>query len=156
MNPVQPVSGGIGGAQQVTSVQSPASAQPAAGMSSASSISATSVNITMVHSQVDALLNSIGGGMENNKLLRMMIGLLIMQALLSNEQEQQQAAVTGLLDSLGMGAADRQSSVGIHSATNVVQIQQQSVTLSTSQAVVGSTGAEGDPQDSGSQIDLSA
>jgi hypothetical protein len=109
----------------------------------------------MVNTHVEAMLQGIGGGLQDNQMLRMVIALLILQALLAKDGGSQQSAIEGLINLIGMGG-QRTQSVSMHSATNVVQIQQQSTVLMTGQAAVGATGAEGDPNASGEQIDVSA
>ncbi|MCP4247938.1 MAG: hypothetical protein GY778_12895 [bacterium] len=117
----------------------------------------SSLNVTMVYSQVDAMMSNIGGGIQDNKLLRMMIALMIMQALLAEDGGNQQAGANALMDLLGHSGGSQQSGmVGIRSATNVVQIQQQSAVLMTDQAATAPTATEGDPDSSGNNVDLSA
>jgi hypothetical protein len=111
----------------------------------------------MVHTHVDAMLAAIGPEVQNNQFLRMIIGLLILQALLANDGGNQQVGTNALLDLLGLSGANRQSEVvSMHSATNVVQIEQQSSVVMTSQAALTPTATEGDAENSGRQIDLSA
>ena len=111
----------------------------------------------MVHTQVDAMLSAIGGDVQNNQMLRMIIGLLILQALLANDGGNQQAGASAMLDLLGQNGANRQATLlSLHSATNAVQIEQQSTVVMTGQAPLAPTAAEGDPDGSGRNIDLSA
>jgi hypothetical protein len=157
MNPIPSISNEATPARQVLNPQPAAAQQPAAASASSAVAVSSSVNVTMVHTQVDAMLGAIGGGVQDNKMLRMMIALLILQALLTNDQEQQDAAMAGLLDMLGMSSGKRPTQmISLHSATDVVQIQQQSTVLATNQAALSPTATEGDPRDPGSQIDLSA
>jgi len=158
MNPVQPVTTGASGPQAPAgtgALKSNNSLDPAVS-STGVSLSST-LNITLVNSQVDAMLGAIGGGVQDNKLLRMMIALLILQALLTNDSEQQQGAVASLLDSLGQADGGRRGgTIGLQSATSVVQIQQQSTVLATDQAVVSLTGTGGESGGTGEGLDLTA
>jgi hypothetical protein len=127
-------------------------------------MSIQSSNATMVQSQVNSMLSSIGGGLENNQMLKMIIGLMIMQALLGGKgggggggDEQQQMAAGMLLGMLEGAGSNVQSQVfSMHSATNTVQIQNSSTVLETSQAALTPTATEGDPEQAGSNIDLCA
>ena len=97
MNPVQPVGNAAAG------VAPAQAAQPQAVSSSGTSAQAvaqvsSSVSMSVVHTQVDAMLQTIGGGLQDNELLRMVIALLIMQALLAKDGGNQQSAIDGLID----------------------------------------------------------
>ena len=65
----------------------------------------TTSAITQIHSAVSQLLQSVGGGVENDKMLRMLIALLILLALLDNSQPQAEGAQNALaqLGSRGNG-----------------------------------------------------
>ena len=158
MNPIQPVTSGLGETRQLSGAQQAQNTQQTSSLPTTGGIAVTnSINITMVQSQVDVMLNSVGGGVQDNEMLRMIIALLIMQALLTNDQEQQQAAITSLLDSLGGGGNGRSANtLQMQSATNVIQIQAQSTVLATNQAALSPTSTGSDSQDTGSNVDLSA
>lgn len=162
MGPIQPVDTTVSGAQH-TPVTQPAQANPAQAASTTPSASApsvsmvSSVNTTAIYSHVDTMLAAVGGGVQDNQLLRMIIGLLILQVLMGVDGGNQQTGAGALLGMLGLAGADRQTQAAtLHSATNVVQIEQQSTLLTTSQAVLSPTATEGDPNDPGSQVDLEA
>jgi hypothetical protein len=169
MGSIQPVG------QHVPNVASQRPVQPAAnagagaataGVGAVAAGSSTSVqtsNVTMVQSQVNSMMSSIGGGLENNQMLKMVIGLMIMQALLSGKGggggggEQQQMAAGMLLGMLeGAGSNVQSQMFSMQSATNTVQIQNSSTVLETSQAALAPTATEGDPDQAGCNIDLSA
>ncbi len=155
MNPVQPIGGYAASPQPVQgTAASPVSA--AGGSVATLSAVSNSVSVSMIHTQVDAMLESIGGGVQDNQMLRMIIGLLILQALLAEDGGNQQPPIDRLVGLLGSVGGARSQALSLHSATNVVQIQQQSTVLMTSQAAVAPTGTEGDPAGSGNQVDISA
>lgn len=163
MGPIQPVGTNITGTAQTPATNAtPASPAPTAATTkaadSATSVSlVSSVNTTAIYSQVDTMLAAVGGGVQDNQLLRMIIGLLILQVLMGGDGGSQQAGAGALLSMLGLAGADRQAQVAtLHSATNLVQIEQQSATLVTSQAVLSPTATEGDPDNPGSHVDLEA
>ena len=163
MGPIQPVNTTVSGTQH-TPVTQPAQANPAPtaattpASGSASSVSmVSSVNTTAIYAQVDQMLAAVGGGVQDNQLLRMIIGLLILQVLMGADGGNQQTGAGALLGMLGLAGAGREAQVAtLHSATNVVQVEQQSTLLTTSQAVLSPTATEGDPNDPGSQVDLEA
>ena len=155
MNSVQPVGPNPTGAVPTQGVQAAPVSAPGTSATAVSAVS-SSLSISMVHTQVDTMLQAIGGGVQDNQLLRMVIALMILQALLAKDGGSQQAAIDGLLDVLRTGAGQRTTAVSMHSATNVVQIQQQSTVLMTGQAALAPTHAEGDPNGPGGRMDLSA
>lgn len=155
MNPVQPVGPSPTGAVPTQGVQAAPVSVPGTSATAVSAVS-SSLSISMVHTEVDAMLQAIGGGVQDNQLLRMVIALMILQALLAQDGGSQQAAIDGLLDVLRTGTGQRTAAMSMHSATNMVQIQQQSTVLMTGQAALATTGAEGDPSGPGERMDLSA
>ena len=159
MSAIQPVADNVPGGSpfRPTAPTQPSAASQTAAAATSTAVVSSSLNVTMIHTHVDAMLAAIGGEAQNNQLLRMMIALLILQALLGNDGGNQQAGASALLDLLGQTGANRHSEmVSLHSATNVVQIEQQSEVVMTSQAPLAPTATEGDPDNSGREIDLSA
>ena len=163
MGPVQPVGTSISGTQQtpvtnqVTPSPTTATASVGAAGATTSTTTVSSVRATSVYAQVDAMLAAVGGSVQNNELLRMIIGLLILQVLMGADGGGQESAAGALLGMLAQADAGRQGGVAsLHSATNVVQIQQQSTVLTTSQAVLSPTATEGGPNNPGSQVDVEA
>ena len=116
----------------------------------------STTSVTMINTQVDAMLESLGGGLQDNQLLKMVIALMILQALLAKDGGSQQAAIEGLLNVLGVVAGRGSQAVSLQSATNVVQIQQQSTVLLTSHAALTPDSAKGDPQEPGENLDMTA
>jgi hypothetical protein len=120
-------------------------------------ISSTSTVMSVVHSRVDSMLSSLGLDTQANEVLRMIIALLILEALLARDGGSQQAGGAGLQD---FGSALRASVFaplrGYHSETNLVQISHQSTTVSTAWAIQ-STGLSGDgSESSGANLDTRA
>ena len=62
--------------------------------------SASATSLLQVQSSVQGLLQSVGGGVENDQNLKMLIGLLILMALLQNP-EQSASSLQRSLDALG-------------------------------------------------------
>jgi hypothetical protein len=109
----------------------------------------SSSSITLVHTSIDSMLAQIGGGVQNDSYLRMIIALLILNALLNSDHARGGSAV-------GLPNAPRPQSmasmISMHSETNCIQIQEQSVTLASNQAVQTTT-AGGD-SGNGGRVDL--
>ncbi len=160
MNPIQPVgdsAAGITAPRADRTAELASTSQATSTQASTAMEVSSTLNVTMVYSQVDAMLSNVGGGIQDNQLLRMVIALMIMQALLAEDGGNQQSGANALMDLLGLSGGSGQSGlIGLHSATNVIQIQQQSTVLMTGQAATAPTATEGDPNSSGANIDLSA
>ncbi|HUU85429.1 MAG TPA: hypothetical protein VM243_18170 [Phycisphaerae bacterium] len=163
MEPIQPVDASVSGIHQTPASNNARPSSKAGAVSAGATNTATSVatisstSATSIYSQVDTMLAAVGGGVQDNQLLRMIIGLLILQVLMGVDGGNQQAGGAAMLDSLGLAGGNRDAGVaGLRSATNIVQIEQQSATLLTSQAVLAPTATDGDPDNPGSQVDLEA
>ncbi len=106
-------------------------------MQGASGISDTAIQ---VQTQVDTLLASFGPEMAADQQLRMILAMIILEALLSRGEDasQSRAAELGGLVA-GLNTMGRQGQFTLFSATNVVQIQQQSTLVQSSYAVQTST-----------------
>jgi hypothetical protein len=165
---IQPVSSWFPGSVQwpqgnVNAAAAGAASESIAGASAGmaaggtTTISSTSTVMSVVHSRVDSMLSSLGLDTQTNEVLRMIIGLLILEALLARDGGSQQAGGAGLQD---FGSALRASLLSplmsYHSETNLVQISHQSTTVSTSWAIQ-STGLSGDgSESSGANLDTQA
>lgn len=163
MDPIQPVSISNVGLSRPTGTSTVETAAGASSVGqsmglqseSASSITMSTSNVTMVYSQVDSLMNSVGLDLQNNQLLRMIIAFMIMQALLGQEDGNQQTRGADIL-SAGLGQATSNASfLSMQSETNIVQIQHQSSALSTAQAVQ-SLGTAAQDTNQGGQVDTVA
>ncbi len=162
MNPVGPVNNGVGGG---TPIQRPnTNAVDGAQTSNMAATSASSqMSVTSVNMQVSSMLQNIGGGLQDNQFLQAVIALIILQAMLANDGGNQQSAIQDLVNLLGAGQGQgrgSQQTLSFQSATNIVQIQQQSAMLATPQAVVGANDVSGDPSNGtanqGGELDLRA
>ncbi|MEK6798248.1 MAG: hypothetical protein AABZ12_04730 [Planctomycetota bacterium] len=104
--------------------------------------------ISSVNMQVSQMLSSIGGGVQGDKTLEMMIALLILLALLQQSTTAQQSSA-GLLDTLGRGKS---------SAPQVAYSSSTYVAYHTTQINIGaSAGQEANPSaDGDGRLDLSA
>ncbi len=127
-----------------------------AGAASASGGLATAA--TSVQSRVDTFLASFGDELAGDQQLRMIIGLLILSALLGKEGDQpmsKAAEMGGLLSDLG--SLTQRNQVAVFSATNIIQMQQQSTLVYSDQAVQATT--EGQPSGQaggGTRLDVTA
>ena|GEM_PF-4037307 len=168
MEPIGPIGGA---ADRITPAQVPAGRGTAGELASADaavlgssatvssqtmSIHSTQTSITQVSSQVDAFLNALGADLQGNELLRMIIGLLILQLLLGTDGESGGRA-DDRLGALAQLTSRGQSShmLLVQSSTSVVQFDYAATELSVASGMQSSAGAQPDG-DSGEQIDLSA
>ena len=101
--------------------------------------------------EVSDLLRSIGGGLENDKLLRTMIALLIILALLERVNEGGQ----GVKDSLRDGGGANSRYIGVFSTSTTISIEQSSTTVIMADGA-NAFGTEAGPEAAGGLLDLSA
>lgn len=135
-------------------------AQTSAGASSTTSMT-SSTSAMMIHSRVDEFLSSFGSELQSDQQLRMIIGLLILQALLGNDRKESDVQGGELMTaSLVASMLDGgKNEAAIISETNIVQIQQQSTLVMTDQAIQtladdgSSIGGEDSP---GSRLDVTS
>ncbi|UCE61677.1 MAG: hypothetical protein JSU63_07995 [Phycisphaerales bacterium] len=88
-------------------------------------------SITSINTMVTDLLQSVGGGAENDKILRMMIVLLILLALLQN-QEGNSGQTSDILQSLNGGNNNNGENihiVSLYSSSTTISIQQSTTTM---------------------------
>jgi len=98
--------------------------------------------ISVVNSRVDTMLASFGGEMAADQQLRMIIALLILNALLGGGDSQPSQASDRSIELMaGLEALGRRSDVAQFSATNIIQIRHQSTLVYTEQAVQTTTRA---------------
>lgn len=102
------------------------SGTPSAGMTSA---------VTQIHSAVSQMLRSVGGGVENDKMLQMLIALMILLALLEEMQKPDTAARDALAELAKRGDPQAQFMSAYTSSTTI------SLEYTTTTVVFGS----GDP-----------
>ncbi len=118
-----------------------------------SSAVSSSLSITSVQNAVGSLLQGIDGDLANNKMLRMLIGLMILLALLQNSQSEGGGAGQGVGQP---GAGSRPQFLGVFSSSTTVHVQQ-SVSTSLTVEVSGAfDSSASQPESSGGQIDVSA
>lgn len=161
--------GAIGGAAgQIPPLQITGGRQAAAGgqiATAGSSVTASSqtvsmqssmTQITQVHSQVDGFLNSLGVNLENNPLLRMIIGLLILELLLGKDGQAApgNGGEFGALTQLNqLNESNRM--MMIQSSASVFRADYYATELTGAQSVQSSAGSHPDHHPGG-QLDLSA
>lgn len=132
------VDGTAGGLDQATA---------AAGASNASAI----MNI---FTAVSEMMQSIGGSVENDQMLRLLVATMILMALLDPAQKSAESAGKAL-EGLGQRSADQSQFVGIYYSSTTITIQQ---TATSTYATDGAAAfAPPDPAvlTGGGQIDLS-
>lgn len=83
-----------------------------------------SQSITNVFTAVASMMQSIGGGIENDKLLKLLLATLIIMALLEQQQEQMQAAGEGGLAQLGRGAGGQGGAFSLFASSTSITIEQ--------------------------------
>lgn len=125
---IPPIQSGFPGASGPTSAQTIGSnLGQSVGVSmgrTGGTIAGRSANVV---SEVGQMLQSIGGGIENNKTLQMLIALMIFMALLQGAQGNQQQAQSGmeLLSALGGGAG------GSGEASMSLYVEQTNISISS-------------------------
>lgn len=127
----------------------------ARGSAPAGGVPGNSSAIMNVGPAVSQLLQSIGGGAENDKTLRMLIVLMILLALLDNSQAND-ASTGNALNQLANSGSGRSQFFGIFSSSTTIEIHQTSTTIvgSTMDNVASVSSSEQPTQ--GGQVDLSA
>ncbi len=126
---------------------------------SMTSVSTTSTTTAQsVDARVGEFLESFGSEIQSDQQLRMIIGLLILQALLSGDRKEGdvQGGEMNIAAMMADMLANKQDA-GIISQTNIVQIQQQSSLVVTDQAVqtlAGDGSSVGGEDSPGSRLDV--
>ncbi len=124
-----------------------------------SSSTSTTTSSMFIDARVGEFLGSIGGELQSDQQLRMIIGLLILQALLSGDRQEGDVQGGELMNAtLLAGMLHEQRDVGIISETNIVQIHQQSSLVMTDHAVqtlAGDGSNIGGENSPGSRLDVS-
>lgn len=141
MQPISQVLIGSAGIAQPTVGQggglgaAPAPTISTAGQTQSVSMSSTSQSlaITRVDSQVAQMLQSIGGGLENDKTLQMLIALILLIALLEGSKDAAQSGGDAM-QSLSGGSQDsgRAQAFSMFSSSTIISFQQTSITLMSS------------------------
>ena len=108
-----------------------------------------------VPSAVAQLLQSIGGGIENDKLLKLLITALILLTLLEQQQEDLASAGKALAQ-LGARSGDQSQFIGIFTSSTTISIQQTTTTVmfGTGGSEALNTGGGGTSPESGGQLNL--
>ena len=117
----------------------------------ASQTVSTSQSVTQVFSAVSEMLQSVGGGVENDKTLRMLIALLILLAMLENQNDAMKGA-SEALRTIGSGSGSR----GAYFASYSSSVTTISIEQSYSSVVISdASGGVSDPSlGSGTQLDI--
>ena len=146
MNGVGPIQGNLdrigGGSADASPIRAPASSTSSTFGISAST---STTSLLQVQSSVQVMLQSIGGGVENDQVLKMLIGLLILMALLQNPDQSESSLQRSLdaLGQLGVGASGG-GQVGVsfefQQTTSITMISQQYESVRIDGATGPSTG----------------
>jgi len=161
MGPLQPVANDVAGQAGYVSWTSSVQQSSAVLISSTELTGAAqpadlgqALAASRVTGEVARMLQSVGGGVENNDLLKLLIAAMILLALL-NESDAPQPQSQGALQGLGGGSADRAAYVGIFSSSSSVVLQQ--TTMSYGAVMVDSYApSPAPPAEAGGQINFTA
>lgn len=127
MGPIAPIGlAGAPGGQEITGARDATAGVHASRPSAA-------FGLTQFHAAISQMLQNIGGGLETDKTLRMLIGLIILLALLGelrNSGDSPRAALTPL----DVGSQARVA--GLTASYSTIEVHQTSTTI-----LLGSTGA---------------
>jgi hypothetical protein len=119
----------------------------------AASPGATSA-ITQIHSAVSQLLQSVGGGVENDKMLRMLIALLILLALLDNSQPQTEGAQNALAQLGSRGNSQSQFLYAYQSSTTISMEYTTTTWVAGNLSSYGTGGGTEQLQPQGASVDI--
>lgn len=127
----------------------------ATSQTSAAGVLTGSQSITNVFAAVSTMMQSIGGGVENDRMMRMLIALMLILSLLQNQQESQSQSGGNELALLGTVANRSSSYIGIFSSSTTITFQQTTteISLSSNEQYAATEQGLTTP---GSQVDLSA
>ena len=115
-----------------------------------------SLAILSVQNAVTQLLQSVGGGIENDKVLRTLLVALILLSLLA-EQQNSEGATSPLLSQLGNRTSDQSQYIGIFTSSTTISIEQSTTTVVfTGSNVDASQTTGGEPQADSGRIDTVA
>lgn len=161
MDPIPPVNVGSAGrsfhpALDLNQVGGAARTGATPGMAGFSSQSVSdSTALTQIDAAVSQLVQSLGGSAEDEKILRMLIGLIILLALLRGSQDDP-AAAQNAFASLGGGNNSSQF-VALYASSTTISIEQTTTTivLGTSDTYAAASNGESG-QAGGGQIDVFA
>ena len=146
----------VGGNAEIQGAANVASAAQAGATSqtTAAGVLTGSQSITNVFAAVSTMMQSIGGGVENDRMMRMLIALMIILSLLQNQQEAQGRSGGNELAQLGNGANSSSSYIGIFTSSTTIIFQQTTtvVSLGRSEQYAATEQVLTTP---GSQVDLS-
>ena len=161
LGPIAPLNvGSSGNAAELSAWMHPlrgglrADTTPIGGAPESSSAIGQTMSLTKVHSEVAQLLQGVGGGLENNKVLQMMIALLVLLALL-DESLGQAGAGSNALGALSRGSAERPMLFSASVSSTTIMVQQTSMTLTASGMDVFAT-LDDQAQPQGGKVDLAA
>lgn len=162
MGPISPVN--TGQVSSASGLQPSQSTMPAAdsgagvartGFSSSTALGSSQA-VMNLQAAVTQLLQSAGGSVESDRLMRLLIIALILMSLLQQMEDDGGANKQQPLAQLGNGGGDRSQYVGIFTSSTTISIQQSTTTVIMGSGL-DSGGAAGDAaQGTGARLDASA
>ena len=161
MNIVSPV--GLGSSGRSTALgpalyQTSRAAQSAnitAADNSGSLAAGTTSAVTQIHAAVSQMLRSVGGGVENDKMLQMLIALLILLTLLEQSQSQDTAARDALAQ-LGTRRDSQTQFISGYASSTTMTFEYTSTTVFFGSTDAYSMDASGQPLPEGGEVDTRA
>jgi len=158
MGPISPINiGSAGSAYAPPSI--PEGANYAAGVPVAGGLGLDAVqggamtsSVAQISAAVSELFKSIGGGVENDQMLRTLIVLLVLMALLEKPQANGTAA-SSALNQLGNGSGGSQF-LSVASSSTTIEIQQSSTTIVSANLDTLSSSSKSQVPPLGGQIDM--
>lgn len=114
-----------------------------------------STQISNINMAVSKMLQDIGGGVQNNKVLQLLIALLILMALLQNMTQQGGGQSGGFSGGDGSSEQDAAQLLSHTMSSNSITIEQTSISITNSFS--GTYDASGgQSQSTGQQLDVGA
>ncbi len=116
----------------------------------------TALAMSRVQTAVSEMLRNVGGGVESNKALQMLIALVILLALMESSQNAAASSGSGL-EQLGAGRGSGAEFISLYSSSTTITFEQSTTTLTVGSVdgLNALSGGEG-MQSQGSQVDIKA
>jgi len=156
MNIVSPVglNSGGGAASRLPATYETGRSAPSFGATGAQSTATTSA-VTQIHSAVSQMLQAVGGGVQNDKMLQMLIALMILFALLNDMQKPDTGARDAMAE-LGSRGGPQQQFVSGYSSSTTISFEYTSTTVMFGSSEAYSSGTDAQLASPGGEVDLKA
>lgn len=114
-----------------------------------------SMQITNINTAVTKMLQDIGGGVEDNKVLQLLIALLILMALLQNLTPQEGGQSGG---GSGGGSSEQNAAqlLSLTMSSSSISIEQTSISITNTTSISTYDASGEQSQASGQQLDIGA